>query len=149
MSKTQNIVKLKPPPSVTVCKEFLEMILANEIGKIAYLSPQNTVAVGIEAKSIRVDILVKDENGKSYDIEMQVSNEHNLPKRLRYYQAALDISFLDKGLHYKTLNDSYIIFVCLFDAIGKGKPLYTFENICLEDRQTLLQDGAKKVIDDL
>ena len=34
----------------------------------------------------------------------------------------------------------------MFDAIGKGKPLYTFENICLEDRQTLLQDGAKKVI---
>ena len=36
--------------------------------------------------------------------------------------------------------------MCLFDAIGKGKPLYTFENVCLEDRQTLLQDGAKKVI---
>ena len=34
----------------------------------------------------------------------------------------------------------------MFDAIGKGKPLYTFENVCLEDRQTLLQDGAKKVI---
>ena len=65
---------------------------------------------------------------------------------MRYYQAALDISFLDKGAHYKTLNDSFIIFVCLFDAIGKGKPLYTFENVCLEDRQTLLQDGAKKVI---
>ena len=129
-----------------ICKEFLEMILADKIGKIAYLSPQNTVAVGIEAKSVRLDILVKDEKGKTYDIEMQVANEHNLPKRLRYYQAALDISFLDKGLHYKTLNDSYIIFVCLFDAIEKGKPLYTFENICLEDRQTLLQDGAKKVI---
>jgi len=53
---------------------------------------------------------------------------------------------LDKGTHYKALNDSYIIFVCLFDAIGKGKPLYTFENICLEDRQTPLQDGTKKVI---
>ena len=36
--------------------------------------------------------------------------------------------------------------MCLFDAIGKGKPLYTFENICFEDRQILLQDGAKKVI---
>ena len=36
--------------------------------------------------------------------------------------------------------------MCLFDAIGKGKPLYTFENICIEDRQTLLQDGTKKVI---
>ena len=77
---------------------------------------------------------------------MQVVNEHNIPKRMRYYQAAIDIAFLDKGTHYKALNDSYIIFVCLFDAIGKGKPLYTFENICLEDRQTPLRDGTKKVI---
>ena len=130
----------------TICKQFLEMVLADKIGKIAYLSSQNAIAAGLEAKSICLDILVKDENGKTYDIEMQVANEHNIPKRMRYYQAALDISFLDKGLHYKTLNDSYIIFVCLFDAIGKGKPLYTFENVCLEDRQTLLQDGAKKVI---
>ena len=129
-----------------ICKEFLEMVLANEIGKIAYLSPQNTVAAGIEAKSVRLDLLIKDEGGKSYDIEMQVANEYNLPKRMRYYQAAIDIAFLDKGSHYKTLNDSYIIFVCLFDAIGKDRPLYTFENICLEDGQTPLQDGTKKVI---
>ena len=129
-----------------ICKEFLEMVLADKIGKIAYLSSQDAVFTGSESKSVRLDLLVKDEAGKSYDIEMQVSNEHNIPKRMRYYQAAIDIAFLDKGSHYKALNDSYIIFVCLFDAIGKGKPLYTFENICLEDRQTPLQDGTKKVI---
>ena len=129
-----------------ICKEFLEMVLADKIGKIAYLSPQNTVAAGIEAKSVRLDLLVKDECGKSYDIEMQVSNEHNIPKRMRYYQAAIDIAFLDKGAHYKALNDSYIIFVCVFDAMGKKRPLYTFENICIEDRYTPLRDGTKKVI---
>ena len=129
-----------------ICKEFLEMILAGQIGKIIYLAPQNSVAAGIEAKSIRLDVFVKNEDGKSYDIEMQVSNEYNLPKRMRYYQAAIDIAFLDKGEHYKALNDSYIIFMCLFDAIGKGKPLYTFENICIEDGQTPLRDGTKKVI---
>ena len=129
-----------------ICKQFLEMILAGQIGKIVYLSSQNSVATGIEAKSIRLDVFIKDENGKFYDIEMQVSNEHNLPKRMRYYQAAIDIAFLDKGDHYKALNDSYIIFVCLFDAIGKNKPLYTFENICIEDGQTPLRDGTKKVI---
>ena len=129
-----------------ICKQFLEMILAGQIGKIACLSPQNSVAAGIEAKSVRLDLLVKDESGKSYDIEMQVSNEHNIPKRMRYYQAAIDIAFLDKGEHYKALNDSYIIFVCLFDAIGKNKPLYTFKNICIEDRQTPLRDGTKKLI---
>ena len=129
-----------------ICKQFLEMVLADKISKIVFLLPQNTVAAGIEAKSVRLDILVKDEAGKSYDIEMQVSNEHNIPKRMRYYQAAIDIAFLDKGVHYKALNDSYIIFVCVFDAIGKNKPIYTFENICLEDRQTPLRDGTKKVI---
>ena len=82
----------------------------------------------------------------TYDIEMQAVNEHNLPKRMRYYQAAIDVLFLDKGEHYSNLNDSYIIFLCLFDSIGKGKPVYSFENICLEDRQTLLQDGTKKII---
>ena len=129
-----------------ICKEFLEMVLSDKIGKIAYLSSQNSVATGIEAKSVRLDILVKDEAGKSYDVEMQVCNEHNIPKRMRYYQAAIDIAFLDKGVHYKALNECYIIFVCLFDAIGKEKPLYTFENICIEDRHTPLRDGTKKVI---
>ena len=57
-----------------ICKEFLEMILAGQIGKIAYLSPQNSVATGIEAKSIRLDVFVKDEAGKSYDIEMSFSD---------------------------------------------------------------------------
>jgi len=33
--------------SEAICKEFLEMVLAGKIGKIAYLSPQNSVAAGI------------------------------------------------------------------------------------------------------
>ena len=94
------------------------MILKDKIGKIAYLSPQNTAVTGIEAKSVRIALLVKDETGKSYDIEMQISNEYNIPKRMRYYQAAIDIAFLDRGAHYKVLNDCYIIFIYLFDAIG-------------------------------
>ena len=129
-----------------VCKTFLEMILSGKIGKIDCLSSQNAIITGAEAKSIRLDILAKDENGKTYDIEMQAVNEHNIPKRMRYYQAALDILFLDKGEHYCNLNDSYIIFLCLFDSIGKNKPVYTFESMCLEDRQTLLNDGTKKII---
>ena len=115
-----------------ICKEFLEMILADKIGKIAYLSSQDAITVGSEAKSIRLDLLVKDESGKSYDIEMQVANAHNLPKRMRYYQAAIDIAFLDKGAHYKALNDCYIIFVCLFDAVGKEAPFTRLKTSALK-----------------
>ena len=129
-----------------LCKALLEMILFDTIGKIAYISIQHSINTYEQAKSVRFDVLVQTENGKFYDVEMQVSNERNIPKRMRFYQAALDISFLDKGNSYNNLNDSFIIFICTFDAIGKNRPVYTFENICLQDKNISLQDGTKKVI---
>ena len=65
---------------------------------------------------------------------------------MRYYQAVLDVAFLDKGYSYKALNESYIIFICLFDPIGSNRAVYTFENICIEDKRLPLQDGTKKII---
>ncbi|WP_147623920.1 Rpn family recombination-promoting nuclease/putative transposase [Treponema denticola] len=129
-----------------LCKRLIEMILSDTIGKITYISIQHNIKNYEQAKSVRFDVLVQTENGKFYDIEMQVSNEKNIPKRMRFYQAAIDISFLDKGNSYNNLNDSFIIFICTFDAIGKNGPIYTFENICIEDKNISLQDGTKKVI---
>ena len=129
-----------------ICKEFLEILFSVKIEKITYLSPQNTVTTNSEAKTVRLDVLVKDKAGTSYDIEMQVGNEYNIPKRMRYYQSVLDVAFLDKGYSYKALNDSFIIFICLFDPIGSNKAIYTFENICIEDKRLPLQDGTKKII---
>ena len=129
-----------------ICKEFLEILFSVKIEKITYLSPQNTVTTNSEAKTVRLDVLVKDKAGTSYDIEMQVGNEYNIPKRMRYYQSVLDVAFLDKGYSYKALNDSFIIFICLFDPIGSNKAIYTFENICIEDTSIPLQDGTKKII---
>ena len=94
----------------SLCKEFLEMLFSAKIEKITYLSSQNSITTNSGAKTVRLDVLVKDQAGTSYDIEMQVANQYNLPKRMRYYQAALDISFLDQGYSYKMLNDSFIIF---------------------------------------
>ncbi|UTC63518.1 Rpn family recombination-promoting nuclease/putative transposase [Treponema sp. OMZ 787] len=128
------------------CKKLIEIILSDTIGRITYISVQHNIKTYEQAKYVRFDVLVQTENGKFYDVEMQVSNERNIPKRMRFYQAALDISFLDKGNSYNNLNDSFIIFICLFDVIGKNRPIYTFENICLEDKNISLQDGTKKVI---
>jgi len=129
-----------------ICKEFLELLFSAKIEKITYLSSQNIITTNSGAKTVRLDVLVKDEAGTSYNLEMQVANQYNLPKRMRYYQAALDISFLDQGYSYKTLNDSFIIFICLFDPIGKNRAIYTFENICIEDKTIPLRDGTKKII---
>ena len=143
---TDDFMFCKAMQNPDLCKKLTEMILFDTIGKIVYISIQHNINTYEQAKSVRFDVLVQAENGKFYDVEMQVSNERNIPKRMRFYQAAIDISFLDKGNSYNNLNDSFIIFICLFDAIGKNRPIYTFENFCIEDKNTSLQDGTRKVI---
>ena len=143
---TDDFMFCKAMQNPRLCKKLIEMILADTIGKIAYISIQHNINTYEQAKSVRFDVLVQAENGKLYDVEMQVSNERNIPKRMRFYQAAIDISFLDKGNSYNSLNDSFIIFICTFDAIGKNRPIYTFKNLCIEDKNTSLQDGTRKVI---
>ena len=54
----------------SICKEFLEILFNAKIEKITYLSSQNTVTTNSSAKNVRLDVLVKDEAGTSYDIEM-------------------------------------------------------------------------------
>ena len=144
---TDDFMFCKAMQNPKLCKRLIEMILFDTIGKISYISVQHNIKNYEQAKSVRLDILVQAENGKFYDVEMQTSNELNIPKRMRFYQAAIDISFLDKGISYNSLNDSFIIFICTFDAVGKNKPMYTFENLCIiEDKNTPLQDGTRKVI---
>jgi len=143
---TDDFMFCKAMQNPKLCKKLIEMILSDTIGRIAYISIQHNINTYEQAKSVRFDVLVQAESGKFYDVEMQVSNERNIPKRMRFYQAAIDISFLDKGNSYNNLNDSFIIFICLFDVIGKNRPVYTFENLCIEDKNTPLQDGTRKVI---
>ena len=57
---------------------------------------------------------------------MQVENRENLPKRSRYYGAALDVNKLKKGRDYNELKPSYIIFICMYDEMKIDEPVYSF-----------------------
>ena len=106
---------------------------------------QKTIKPDMDARSVRLDVYVKDNKNTVYDIEMQVSDTKELPERSRYYQSMIDLQLIDKGQYYKKLNRSYIIFICPFDAFGKGRHIYTFENICKEDNSISMGDGAVKL----
>ena len=84
-----------------------------------------TVITGMESKSIRLDVLFEDERGW-YDIEMQVENRENLPKRSRYYGSAIDVNKLKKGRDYNELKPTYIIFICMYDEMKIDEPVYSF-----------------------
>lgn len=129
-----------------LCKGLLQRILPGlKIDRIEYPETQKAIRPDIDAKSVRLDVYVEDGKGTVYDIEMQVSTSKKLPKRTRYYQSLLDMQMIDKGEPYKKLKPSYIIFICPFDQFGMGRHIYTFENICKEDKSVLLNDGTTKI----
>lgn len=129
-----------------LCKELLQRILPElDIDHVEYPELQKTIKEDFEAKGVRLDAYVNDGKGTVYDIEMQAVTSKYLPRRTRYYQSMIDLQLVDKGQDYDTLNDSYIIFICLSDLFGKGRYRYSFENICKEDTEVMLNDGAKKI----
>lgn len=129
-----------------LCKELLQRILPElDIDHVEYPELQKTIKEDFEAKGVRLDAYVNDGKGTAYDIEMQAVTSKYLPRRTRYYQSMIDLQLVEKGQDYDTLNDSYIIFICLSDLFGKGRYRYSFENICKEDMEVMLNDGAKKI----
>ena len=128
------------------CKPLLELVLGIKVRKIEYPEPQKTINERYGSKSVRLDVYVEDDAGTVYDVEIQTEAKKGLPKRTRYYQGIIDLSILEKGEDYTALKRSFVIFICTYDPFGKGRWVYTFENLCREDTSIALGDEATKVI---
>ena len=128
-----------------LCKPFLEYVLDIKIASIAYPDYQKVIDITVDAKSVRLDIYVEDEAHTVYNVEMQSVRKKHLPKRSRYYQGMIDLNLIEKGEHYEKLKKSFVIFVCTFDPFEQGRHRYTFQNLCLEDRNLQLEDETVKV----
>ena len=100
---------------------------------------EKTIFVGIEAKSVRLDVLF-DAEDEWYDIEMQFENLGDLPKRSRYYHAVKTVRSLKRGQDYRDLKPGYVIFICMFDYYNLDQPVYTFE-MYDEKNHLKLNDG--------
>ena len=127
-------------------KNVLEIILGIEIAKVVILEKEKQLDLMPDGRGIRMDIYVRDENQTVYNIEMQMENKYDTPKRSRYYQGLLESKNLPSGSrNYNQLADSYVIFICQFDPFGQGMCCYTFEERCLENPALPLGDGTKKI----
>lgn len=132
-----------------LCRRTLETLLGIRIDSIEYPERQKSIRITSEGKSVRLDVYVQDARDRVYDAEMQQfphgTVEQELPKRSRYYQGMIDLSLLERGISYQELKECYIIFICTFDPFGGGRHKYTFQNLCREDQNIILQDESVKV----
>ena len=78
-------------------------------------------------RSVRLDIVAEDEEGKVYNVEIQRADEGASPRRARYHAAMLDSHMLKKGDAFSELPETYIIFIAENDHLGRGMPLYRVE----------------------
>ena len=132
--------------NLSICKELIEKLLdIGEIERIEYPEKQKAIDIDRDAKSVRLDVYVKDDQGTVYNVEMQATDTGELPQRSRYYQSMIDLDMLEKGVHYKTLKRSYVIFICTEDIFDKEMYRYSFENICKEIEGFRLEDGTHKI----
>lgn len=127
-----------------LCAALIERLLGTKIKDIIYLEEEKKIDIKWDAKSVRLDVYVEDGN-RVFNLEMQTTNQKNLPYRSRYYQGMIDLNTIEKGESYRKLKESYVIFICTFDPFEQGKAKYTFENLCVEDKELRLKDGTRKI----
>ena len=143
-----------------LCQYLIEKILHIQIKDIRYLIEERHInSARISSKSIRLDVYVENEEGTVLDIEMQVTGENStvnagkdetvvvkgLPLRTRYYQSLISMDMLKRGMKYRELRKSYVIFICTFDPFGKGLPMYHFTYRCKEDTRLEMGDLTENI----
>lgn len=130
-----------------ICQRLIEKILKIKIKHLTYLEDEKTLKSRYEGKGIRLDVYVEGDN-TIYEIEMQVRDygDKEMAYRARYYQSMIDVEALPAGIkHYNKLKKSFIIFICPFDMFDKKRHMYTFRNICVQDKNIELDDGSSKI----
>lgn len=120
-------------------KECVEILLKAIIKKndlkVSSVNVQYDIK-NLQGRSVRLDVLAEDKDGKMYNIEIQRNNHGTIPKRARYNSSLLDANITDAGEDYKNLTETYIIFITEGDILGANKALYHVDRIVKETKKS-------------
>lgn len=126
------------------CRTLLSIILKMEILDVSVIT-EKTIAYHPEYHGVRLDVLAIETGTKRrFNVEVQVKDNKNLPKRSRYYHAQLDMDALLTGIDYNELPDTYVIFICDYDPVGSQLYRYTLFNLRKENAQ-IIPNGSHTI----
>ena len=81
----------------------------------------------LQGRSAILDCVVRDADGKQFDIEIQQDVEGASPKRARYHSGLMDMNTLNPGQDFDELPETYVIFITRDDMLGYNLPIYHIE----------------------
>ena len=100
-----------------ICRKFLKAVLPKlDFTKIKVVD-QSHLKTDYLSKAGRLDIHCTDAYGNKFDIELQMTNEHNVAQRAKYYHTLMTNHMLTAGENYQSLRETYVIFLCPFNPL--------------------------------
>ena len=125
----------------TECTELiLRIILDMSDLKVLRTNTQRSVK-NLMLHEARLDAYAEDSRGNAYDIEVQRSDTGAERRRARFYSSMLDSRMLRKGEKYRSIPDSYVIFITENDVMRRGNSVYRIER-CIMDTREEFRDGS-------
>lgn len=114
------------------CTELvLRIILDRKDLTVTSVKTQESLK-NIYGRSLALDILATDSEGRIYDIEFQRDSSKASARRARYHSSLMDSNYVLPGDDFEALPEKYVIFVTEEDIYGEGFPLYSFSMVCNE-----------------
>ena len=95
-------------------------------------------------KSIIPDLHLTTDRG-NINIEVERHRERLESRRVRYNASVLDVHSSSKGMEYKDMMDTKTVFICEFDPIGEGLPVYSISSI-ITDTMNEYDDGREYIL---
>ena len=128
-----------------LCRRLAEVLVDKKIKSVQLHQTQRQLKRERHTHGIRLDAYLEDED-RVIVIEMQTASQKWLFKRIRLYQGLLDTAILPAGSSYMSLKDTYIIFLCTFDPVGLGLPVYTVRQTYEEADSAKYDDGTCRIL---
>ena len=123
------------------CTELiLRIILDMTDLKVLRTNTQRSVK-NLMLHEARLDAYAEDSRGNAYDIEVQRSDAGAERRRARFYSSMLDSRMLRKGEKYRSIPDSFVIFITENDVMRRGNSVYRIER-CIMDTREEFRDGS-------
>lgn len=87
-----------------------------------------------------VDVKAKDQNDKSYIVEMQVAEVEGFDKRVLYYASKSYSAQIDRGDHYQKLNPTYFIGILDFEVTQNTNYISRHKIIDIATHENYIKD---------
>lgn len=123
---------------------YLLSVLFNE--KITVVENKTQYDIrNLLGRSVRLDLLARDERNRFFNVEMQIIDEHNLERRMRENLALMDCDFLEKGGDVNNLPETYCVFITRFNSFNDCEIVHRVDQIINGDSNRIYNDGLHRI----